>query len=54
MGLKHKIESSWATPSHLGDESPRVTNVNEIVEEDAKVLLLETQGLLKTLLQYSL
>jgi hypothetical protein len=30
-------------PSCLRDESPRVTNVNEVVDEDAKVLLLETQ-----------
>jgi hypothetical protein len=41
-------------PSHLGGESPRVTNMNEVVEEDVEVLFLETQGLTQRLLQSSL
>jgi hypothetical protein len=32
-------------PSHLWDESPRVTNVIEVIDEDAKVLLLEIKWL---------
>jgi hypothetical protein len=41
-------------PNHLGDESPRVMNVNEVIDEDAKVLFLGNQGLLKRGLQSSL
>jgi hypothetical protein len=37
------IESSHAMSSCLGDESPRVTNVNEVIDEDVEVLLLKTQ-----------
>jgi hypothetical protein len=46
--------SSRAMPSHLGGESPRVTNTNEVIEEDVEVLFLETQGLTQRLLQSSL
>jgi hypothetical protein len=38
-----QLGSSWAMQSCLGDESPRETNVIEIVDEHAEVLLLGTQ-----------
>jgi serine/threonine protein phosphatase PrpC len=53
-GTQPQDWSSRATTSRLGDESPRVTNANEVIEEDAEVLLLETQGLTQKLLQSSL
>jgi hypothetical protein len=55
LGLNHTLGSSWATPSHLGDESPRVANVIEVIDEDVEVLLLEIKWLTKKLaLIYSL
>jgi hypothetical protein len=36
-------------PSHLGDESPRVTNVIEVVDEDVEVLLLGIKWLTQRL-----
>jgi hypothetical protein len=41
-------------PSRLGDKSPRVTNTNEIVDEDEQSALAEVSGSLKDLLQSSL
>jgi hypothetical protein len=53
-GLNHKLGSSRVMPSHLGDKSPRVTNVNEIVSEDEWSALAQVSGSLKDLLQSSL
>jgi hypothetical protein len=36
-------------PSHLGDESPRVTNAIEVVDEDVEVLLLGIKWLTQRL-----
>jgi hypothetical protein len=36
-------------PSHLGDESLRVTNAIEVVDKDVEVLLLELMGLTQRL-----
>jgi hypothetical protein len=52
--LNNKLGSSRATPSHLGDKSPRVTNMNEIVGEDERSALAQVNGSLKDLLQSSL
>jgi hypothetical protein len=45
--LNHIVGRYRATPSHLGDESPRVTNAIEVVDEDAEVLLLGIKWLTK-------
>jgi hypothetical protein len=36
-------------PSHLGYEPPRETNAIEVIDEDAKVLLLELTGITQRL-----
>jgi hypothetical protein len=53
-GLNHKLGSFRATPRHLGDKSPRVTNMNEIIGEDERSALAQVNGSLKDLLQSSL
>jgi hypothetical protein len=40
--LNHKLDSSRVMPSHLGDKSPRVTNMNEIIDEDEWSALCNT------------
>jgi hypothetical protein len=51
--LNHKLGSSRATPSHLGDKSSRVTNTNKIIGEDEWSALAQMSGSLKDLLQSS-
>jgi hypothetical protein len=52
--LNHKLGSSWATPNRLGDMSPRVTNISEIIDEDERSAFAQVSGSLKDLLQSSL
>jgi hypothetical protein len=48
--LNHKLGSSRATPSRLGDKSPIITNTNENVDEDEWSVLTQMSGSLKDLL----
>jgi hypothetical protein len=41
-------------PSHLGDKSPRVTNMNAVDGEDERSALAQVSGSLKDFLQSSL
>jgi hypothetical protein len=50
-GVDHKHGSSRVMPIRLGDKSPRVTNMNEIVSEDEQRALAQVSGSLKDLLQ---
>jgi hypothetical protein len=49
LGLNHTLGSFQATPSHLRDESPRVTNAIKVVDEDVEVLLLGIKWLTQRL-----
>jgi hypothetical protein len=51
MKLNHKFGSSRAMPSHLGDKSPRVTNMNKIIGEDEQSSLAQMSDSLKDLFQ---
>jgi hypothetical protein len=41
-GVSLQLWNTRTTPSHLGDESPRVTNMHEVVEKVDEVLLLDS------------
>jgi hypothetical protein len=49
-----KLGCSQVMHSLLGNKSPRVTNMNEIVNEDERSALAQVSGSLKDLLQSSL
>jgi hypothetical protein len=52
--LNHNLGSLRATPSHLGEESPKVTNMNEVIGEVVRMHLLGVKGSLQKWLQSSL
>jgi hypothetical protein len=54
LRANHKLGSSQAMPSRLGDKSPRATNTNKIVGEDEQSALAQVVGPLKDFLQSSL
>jgi hypothetical protein len=50
LKVNHNLGSSQATPSHLGGNSPAVTNTNKIVNEDEQSALAQVSVSLKDLL----